>query len=64
MKWIIIDGKGKRRLAKPNEILSQPIIDDSEVGLEDGDLILTNKGVTSHGGNEGEHKKRTKNSKI
>ena len=64
MKWIIIDGKGKRRFAKPNEILSHPLINDSEVGLEDGDLILTNQGVNTNGENTRKCKKRTKNTKI
>lgn len=38
--WIIIDEKGNRRLAKPNEICSRPLIDDSELCPEDGEIIM------------------------
>jgi hypothetical protein len=64
MKWVVIDGKGRMRLAKPYEIMSQPLIDDSEISLEDGDLILQNSEVTMNESNERERTKRKKNSKV
>jgi hypothetical protein len=59
--WIIIDGKtGKKRLAKPNEILSHEIIDNSNLSIEDGDLVLPNYEV-----NENERSKnRKKNTQV
>lgn len=65
MHWIIIDGKGRRRLAKPNEIMPQPLIDDREVSLEDGDLVLPNSEVNrNEKSNERKRKNRKKNSKV
>lgn len=65
MKWIIIDEKGRVRLAKPNEIMSQPLIDDSEVSLEDGDLIFPSSEVNENEKtNERKSKNRKRNPKI
>jgi hypothetical protein len=61
LKWIIIDGKGRKRLAKPNEIMFQPLIDDGEISLEDGDLVLPNYEVN---GNERKRTNRKKNSQV
>ena len=64
--WIIIDKNGKRRIAKESEIISQSIIDDSELSLEDGDLVIDSQESEQESEvykNENERKKyRKKNS--
>jgi hypothetical protein len=76
MKWIVIDGKGRKRLAKPNEIMPQPLIDNRELSLEDGDLVVSPCGgqvsnsqeseseVYRNGENERKSKNRKKHTKV
>jgi hypothetical protein len=63
MKWIIIDGKGRRRLAKPNE-LPKPLIDNSEISLEDGDLVLPKSDVNRYENKNERKSNRKKNTKV
>ncbi len=63
VKWYIISKDGKIREAKKGEI-PDPIIDHSDISLEDGDLVMPSvlglplKGEVSKHGKKNERKRK------
>ena len=47
VEWVIIDRKGRKRKAKPEEI-PKCLIDNSAINPEDGDLIFPERTVRKH----------------
>lgn len=58
-EWYVYDKQGRRRKARPEEI-PKPLIDHSEVSVNDGELILPERQVKKNA----TKKKRKKISRI